>query len=160
METHSSIFAWGIPWTEELGDTVHGVGKRGAQLSRLSTRVLPVLCCSSFLLLFVTRFFARVAWYHCFLFTSDSLLSLPQSNFLPHSLTQITLIRSVLTHNWQILWSLLFTANLTSVAFDIVDCLLPFGKLFLTCHLGQQTLEVLFLLIVHLTFFLDSLSPN
>ena len=79
--------------------------------------------------------------------------SMPSSEDLPHCLTHITLTRSVLTHDWQILWSLLFTANLTSVAFDTVDCLLPFGKLFLTWHLGQQTLEVLFLLIVHLTFF-------
>ena len=79
---------------------------------------------------------------------------------LPHCLTHITLTRSVLTHDWQILWSLLFTANLTSVAFDTVDCLLPFGKLFLTWHLGQQTLEVLFLLIVHLTFFSWFLISN
>ena len=160
METHSSILAWRIPWTEEPGNTVHGVAKSGTQLNRLRMHTLPVLYCSIFLLLFITKFLVRVVWYHCFLFTSDSLLSLLQSNFLPHCLTHITLIRSMLTHDWQILWSLLFTANLTSVAFDTVDCLLPFGKLFLTWHLGPQTREVLFLLIVHLTFFLDSLSPT
>ena len=26
VATHSSILAWEIPWTEELRDTVHGVG--------------------------------------------------------------------------------------------------------------------------------------
>ena len=76
METHSSILAWRIPWTEEPGNTVHVVAKSGTQLNRLRTHTLPVLYCSIFLLLFITKFFARVVWYHCFLFTSDSLLSL------------------------------------------------------------------------------------
>ena len=34
MATHSSILAWIIPWTEELG--VHGVEKSQTQLKRLS----------------------------------------------------------------------------------------------------------------------------
>ena len=34
MATHSSILAWGIPWTEELvGYMVHGVAKSWTQLS-------------------------------------------------------------------------------------------------------------------------------
>ena len=35
MATHSSILAWGIPWTEELGGlhTVHGVPKSRTRLS-------------------------------------------------------------------------------------------------------------------------------
>ena len=34
MASHSSIFAWRIPWTEEpVGLTVHGVAKSCAQLS-------------------------------------------------------------------------------------------------------------------------------
>ena len=34
METHSSILAWKIPWTEEPGGaTVHGVSKSHTQLS-------------------------------------------------------------------------------------------------------------------------------
>ena len=33
MTTHSSIFAWRIPWTEELGGaTAHGVEKSQIQL--------------------------------------------------------------------------------------------------------------------------------
>ena len=51
MEAHSSILAWRISWTEEPGDTVHGVAKSGTQLSRLSTHTLPILYCSIFLLL-------------------------------------------------------------------------------------------------------------
>ena len=27
IATHSSILAWRVPWTEELGATVHGVAK-------------------------------------------------------------------------------------------------------------------------------------
>ena len=35
MATHSSILAWGIPWTEELvGYIVHGVAKSWTQLSK------------------------------------------------------------------------------------------------------------------------------
>ena len=38
METHSSIIAWRIPWTEEPGGaTVHKVTKSRTQLKRLST---------------------------------------------------------------------------------------------------------------------------
>ena len=34
METHSSILAWTISWTEEAGDlSVHGVAKSRTQLS-------------------------------------------------------------------------------------------------------------------------------
>ena len=34
MATHSSVLAWRIPWTEELGGhTVHGVAKSQTQLS-------------------------------------------------------------------------------------------------------------------------------
>ena len=34
MATHSSIFAWRIPWTEESGGpTVHGVTKTQTRLS-------------------------------------------------------------------------------------------------------------------------------
>ena len=33
MATHSSVLAWGIPWTEEPGATVHGVAKSQTQLS-------------------------------------------------------------------------------------------------------------------------------
>ena len=34
MATHSSIFAWRIPWTEESGGlTVHGVTKSQTRLS-------------------------------------------------------------------------------------------------------------------------------
>ena len=34
MATHSSILAWRIPWTEELGGaTVHGVAKSQTRLS-------------------------------------------------------------------------------------------------------------------------------
>ena len=35
IATHSSILAWGIPWTEELGGlhTVHGVPKSRTRLS-------------------------------------------------------------------------------------------------------------------------------
>ena len=34
MATHSTILAWGIPWTEEPGRVaVHGVAKSGTQLS-------------------------------------------------------------------------------------------------------------------------------
>ena len=34
MATHSSIFAWKIPWTEELGGArVHGVARVGQNLA-------------------------------------------------------------------------------------------------------------------------------
>ena len=33
MATHSSIFVWRIPWTEESGRLVHGVTKSQTQLS-------------------------------------------------------------------------------------------------------------------------------
>ena len=33
MATHSSIFAWKIPWTEEPGRLVHGVAKSRTRLS-------------------------------------------------------------------------------------------------------------------------------
>ena len=37
MATHSSIFAWKIPWTEEPGRaTVHGVAKSQTQLSNFT----------------------------------------------------------------------------------------------------------------------------
>ena len=36
METHSSILAWRIPWTEEPGGLVHGVAKSQTQLSDLA----------------------------------------------------------------------------------------------------------------------------
>ena len=37
MATHSSILAWRIPWTEELGGaTVHGVTKSGTRLKQLT----------------------------------------------------------------------------------------------------------------------------
>jgi len=36
MVTHSSIFAWEIPWIEELGPTVHGVQR--VEQERTSTR--------------------------------------------------------------------------------------------------------------------------
>ena len=32
METHSSILAWEIPWTEEPGELVYGVVKSRTQL--------------------------------------------------------------------------------------------------------------------------------
>ena len=32
MATHSSIFAWDIPWTEERQAIVHGVAESGTQL--------------------------------------------------------------------------------------------------------------------------------
>ena len=36
MASHSSIFAWEIPWTEEAGGlhTVHGVAKNQTQLGK------------------------------------------------------------------------------------------------------------------------------
>ena len=37
MVTHSSIFAWRIPWTEESRVTVHRVAKSQTGLRRLST---------------------------------------------------------------------------------------------------------------------------
>ena len=41
MEMHSSILAWRMPWTEELGGlTVHGVRKSRTQLKWLSTAPL------------------------------------------------------------------------------------------------------------------------
>jgi len=33
MATHSSIFAWRIPWTEEPGRLVHGVARVGHDLA-------------------------------------------------------------------------------------------------------------------------------
>ena len=33
MGTQSSIVAWKLPWTEELGATVHGITKSRTQLS-------------------------------------------------------------------------------------------------------------------------------
>ena len=41
MATHSSILAWGIPWTEKPGrlHTVHGVAKSRTRLKRLSKQV-------------------------------------------------------------------------------------------------------------------------
>ena len=33
MGTQSSILAWKIPWTEELGATIHGITKSWTQLS-------------------------------------------------------------------------------------------------------------------------------
>ena len=36
MTTHSSVFAWEIPRTEEPGGTAHGVGKRWTRLSDVS----------------------------------------------------------------------------------------------------------------------------
>ena len=36
METHSSILAWEIPWTEVLGWLQLGVAKSGMQLKQLS----------------------------------------------------------------------------------------------------------------------------
>ena len=33
MITHSSILVWRIPWTEEMGATVHGVPKNWTHLS-------------------------------------------------------------------------------------------------------------------------------
>ena len=37
MATHSSILAWRIPWTEELGrTTVYGITKSGTRLKQLT----------------------------------------------------------------------------------------------------------------------------
>ena len=37
MATHSSILAWRIPWTEELGGVaLHGVAKSQTQLNQIS----------------------------------------------------------------------------------------------------------------------------
>ena len=36
MATHSSTFAWKIPWMEEPGGPVHGVAKSRTQLSNFS----------------------------------------------------------------------------------------------------------------------------
>ena len=36
MATHSSIFAWKIPWTEEPGRLVHGVAKSQTRLSNFT----------------------------------------------------------------------------------------------------------------------------
>ena len=40
MATHSSIFAWRIPWTEESGGLliVHGVAKSWTRLSTLARK--------------------------------------------------------------------------------------------------------------------------
>ena len=39
MATHSSIPAWGIPWTEEFGG-LQSIGSQSAQLKQLSTHAL------------------------------------------------------------------------------------------------------------------------
>ena len=36
MAIHSSILAWRIPWTEDLGTTVHRVAQSWTQLKQLS----------------------------------------------------------------------------------------------------------------------------
>ena len=44
MATHSSIFAWRIPWTEEPGGpTEHRVTKSWTQLKQLSTHALTAI---------------------------------------------------------------------------------------------------------------------
>ena len=38
MATHSTIFAWKIPWTEEPGGLVHGVAKESDMTEHAHTR--------------------------------------------------------------------------------------------------------------------------
>ena len=44
METHFSILAWRIPWTEEPGRPVHGVTKSWTQMKWLSMHTISITC--------------------------------------------------------------------------------------------------------------------
>ena len=58
MATHSSIFAWSIPWTEEPGG-LHSMGSKQSNVTEvtLHAEVITVL-----LLFYVLRFWPRGMW--------------------------------------------------------------------------------------------------
>lgn len=68
-------------------------------ISRLKQFFDPkfLLSTALFVIVFSLRNSSQELWYHCFLFTSDSLLNLLHSGCLPHHPTKITLVRPALT---------------------------------------------------------------